>query len=708
MASPWSTSGSASLGVGGFVTLVEGSSFSISGMSGDIIPGLPHGLFIQDTRFLSRIAMRVNGERVEPLAAESQEPFVGVFVARSVPNPGRADSQFLVVRTRYVGNGMREDIEVRNFGEEAAFCDLELLFEADFADLFEVKEARVEKRGPVELADYDNGITFTYRNGRGSRATIVEFDRPARIRGAMATFAVVVPPGESWILSTEVRGVVDDVEIEPLYRSGQPVARSQPSARLTEWRRKLPRFDTEHEPVKLLLQRSCDDLAALRIFDPAHPDRTVVAAGAPWFMTIFGRDSLIASWMAMMIDSDLALGTLETLASVQGTKVDPDTEEEPGRILHEVRFGEAARQSLGGQSRYYGTADATPLFVMMVGELSRWGNKREQVDALLPAADGALDWVRNYGDRDGDGYVEYQRYTDRGLRNQGWKDSFDAVRFSDGRLAEPPIALAEVQGYVYAALIARAHCASERGDRPLAEQLRTEAATLKANFNRDFWIEEKAYYAMALDRDKKPVDAVTSNIGHCLWTGIIDEEKAHLVAKHLMSEAMFTGWGVRTLADSMRGFNPLSYHNGSVWPHDNAIAAAGLMRYGFVHEAARLIEAQLAAAEHFEWRLPELFAGLPRDGFPFPVRYPTACSPQAWAAGSPLLILRTLLRFEPDLRNGNLHIAPILPEWMGRLRVDKIPLLAGHLSIEVEDDRLQVLEAPEGVDIVSEPRRATT
>jgi glycogen debranching enzyme len=478
--------------------------------------------------------------------------------------------------------------------------------------------------------------------------------------------------------------------------------------RLETWRRRLPVLTTGHDGFRSLLERSTEDLAALRIFDPEHPDRAVVAAGAPWFMTLFGRDSLLTSWMAMLADSDLALGTLQTLARFQGTQTNPITEEEPGRILHEMRFGESAELSLGGGRIYYGTADATPLFVMLLGELARWATNREEVDALIPAADRALEWIEKWGDRDGDGYVEYQRTTDRGLQNQGWKDSWDAVRFADGTLAQAPIALCEVQGYVYAALRARSHIATEHGDLDLAESLRRRAAELKKAFNRDFWLDEHGWFAMGLDRDKRPIDALASNMGHCLWTGIVDVDKAAAVAKHLMSDACFSGWGIRTLADTMAGYNPISYHNGSVWPHDNAICAAGLMRYGFVDEAQRVMEGQLAAGAHFGNRMPELFSGLAREHVPFPVSYPTSCAPQAWAAASPLLLLRTMLRFEPDIRNEELHIAPAVPSWIGSLRLEQIPLMGGHLSIEVEGDRLRTLAVPRGLTIVRTPRRPTS
>jgi glycogen debranching enzyme len=413
--------------------------------------------------------------------------------------------------------------------------------------------------------------------------------------------------------------------------------------------------------------------------------------------------------MTMLVDSDLALGTLQTLARFQGADVNPITEEEPGRILHEMRFGETASLTLGGGRVYYGTADATPLFVMVLGELSRWGNTRDEVDALLPAADRALDWITNYGDKDGDGYVEYQRTSDRGLQNQGWKDSWDSMRYLDGSLAPPPIALCEVQGYVYAALVARSHCATEAGDHELAESLRARARELKARFNRDFWVDtaEGGYFAMGLDRDKRPIDGLGSNMAHCLWTGIVDEERAPFVARRLLSEEMFSGWGIRTLSARNGGYNPISYHCGSVWPHDNAIAAAGLMRYGFVEESHRVMEGLVRASPWFGNLLPELFAGLGSDSFEFPVSYPTSCSPQAWAAASPLLFLRTMLRFEPDVRSSKLHLAPAIPDWIGRLRLERVPLMGGDLTVEVEGETVHALEVPAGLDIVSEARPAT-
>jgi glycogen debranching enzyme len=467
-------------------------------------------------------------------------------------------------------------------------------------------------------------------------------------------------------------------------------------------------LETEHEGLRMVIERSAEDLGALRIFDPDYPERTVVAAGAPWFMTLFGRDSLITAWMALLVDPDLALGVLQTLARFQGKDVNPRNEEEPGRILHEMRFGDASSLSLGGGKVYYGTVDATPLFVMLLGELRRWGLAKEVVDQLLPHADRAIDWIQQFGDRDGDGYVEYQRPSDRGLQNQGWKDSGDGIRFADGTLPQTPIALCEVQGYVYSAYLARAYFASEQGDQETSTRLRQQAADLRANFNRDFWVEEHGWLAMGLDRDKKPIDALASNMGHCLWTGILDADKAQLVAKRLLSHDMFSGWGIRTLSTSMHGYNPISYHCGSVWPHDNAIIAAGLMRYGFVREAQRVIMGMLDAAVDQGGRLPELFSGLDRLELPSVVGYPTSCSPQAWAAAAPLLMLRTMLRLDPWVPRGKVWLHPALPEQIGRLRVDRIPLAGSRVSVDVEGDKASVSGLPVELELVDAPRHPLT
>ena len=385
MSVPWTMTASATLGGdGGVVTLVEGPAFAISLPSGDMLPGFPHGVFFRDTRFLSELRLRVNGQWPEPLAATTIDPFSAAFVLRDQPQAGLADSHLMVFRNRYVGRGMREDITLRNYGLEPAFCALEFLIDADFADLFEVKESRIEKVGDLSASAEGSRLSWTYRRGRFTRGAHLDFSVEPQLSTKHAVFEVIVPATGQWSVCLQLTPVIDDEEVTPRYLCGRPVERATPVERLEKWRRNLPSITSDHDSFGALLDQSTEDLAALRLFDPDHPDRTVIAAGAPWFMTLFGRDSLITSWMTMMIDSDLALGTLQTLARFQGVDVNPITEEEPGRILHEMRFGESSELSLGGGRVYYGSVDATPLFVMLLGELQRWGNRREEVDALLP------------------------------------------------------------------------------------------------------------------------------------------------------------------------------------------------------------------------------------------------------------------------------------------------------------------------------------
>jgi glycogen debranching enzyme len=722
MADPWNYAGPVSQldSTAGAVTLVDESTFAISGSAGDIVAGVAQGLFFRDTRILSRFEVSVDGARTEPLAAVTDDPFSAVFVSRLPPAPGRADSTLMVFRSRYVGQGMREDLAIRNFADEPASCTVEVATAADFADLFAVKEGRVDPDAPTgspaTSVNHEDGgarttVAHLVNRGGVARGVEIRFHGAATVTEHVATFEVAVPARSEWSTCIEFAPVVEETAIDPRYCCGEPVDRATPSERLAQWRRRVPQVETDHPGLKEVIARSSEDLGALRIFDPDYPERVVVAAGAPWFMTVFGRDSLLTAWMALLVDPDLARGVLQTLARFQGTDVDPRHEEEPGRILHEMRFGDAASLSLGGGSIYYGSADSTPLFVMLLGEMRRWGVAREMVDELLPNAARAIEWIEHFGDADGDGYVEYQRATDRGLANQGWKDSWDGIRYADGTVAQAPIALCEVQAYTYGAYLASAHFAFEVGDTATYDRFRAKATQLKAAFNRDFWLEDKGWYAVGLDADKRPIDSLTSNIGHCLWTGIVDEDKAHRVAQHLLSPAMFSGWGVRTLSATGGGYNPISYHCGSVWPHDTAIVAAGLARYGYDAAAQKLIFGLFDVARSQGGRLPELFSGLDRGELSVPVGYPTSCSPQAWAAASPLLCLRTLLRLDPWIPYGKTWLSPNLPESIGYLKVEGIPLAGSRVTIEVGSSvpgGVSVVGLPAHIELIREPRRPST
>ncbi|CAB4946424.1 unannotated protein [freshwater metagenome] len=697
-------------------TVIEGSSFCISASTGNIIPGAPMGLFVRDTRIVSEWLLEVDGERLEPLSVTSPNPFRAQFVTRSHPRPGLADSTVLVVREREVSEGMRERISVHNLGREAAGITISLRVAADFADLFEVKEQRLRPHtgitsrvtdGALELRQSRRGHSRGVRILAGPATSTTDSAESEAIEADLSpghvSWHLAVPARTEWSCTVIVEASIDDVRLLPLGHDGIEQSALAADRRAQEWLAGASVLTTPDASLTRTLQCSIADLGSLRIFDAEHPDRAVVAAGAPWFMTLFGRDSLIASWMLLLLDYRLALGTLQALAADQGRRVNPLSEEQPGRILHEMRFGRSSTVRGGGHV-YYGSIDSTPLFVMLLGELRRWGLSTSEVQALLPAADRALEWMTASGDRDGDGFLEYERATDRGLRNQGWKDSFDGVNFADGRLADAPIALCEVQGYAYAAYVARAHFARDAGDMALSERWAQRAADLKVAFNEKFWLPDRGWYAIGLDRDKRPIDALASNMAHCLWTGIVDEDKAADVAAHLVGPDLFSGWGIRTLGRSMGAFNPMSYHNGSVWPHDNAIAVAGLVRYGFTAEAQLVASAILEAADHFGGRLPELFCGFDRADFDLPVPYPTSGSPQAWAAAAPILMLRSLLQFDPGISRGDVRLTPVLPAKYLPFRLDNVGLAGTRVAIEVTTSTSSIEGLPEDVTTIHEPR----
>ncbi|MGQ0615422.1 MAG: amylo-alpha-1,6-glucosidase [Acidimicrobiia bacterium] len=692
-----------SQGAVGAVTLLDGACFCISSRRGDIVPGGTEGLYLLDTRLLSELVLLVDGRPPDLLDAVQEDPFAATFVLACLPPDGGDETAALVIeRHRRIGQGMREDIVVRNLTDEATYCRLELHVATDLAEVGGVRAGRARAVPDITATVHADGLDLIGGRGRRRGVRVVA---PGAVAGSSGVlrFESIVPARQTWTACAEVVPVIDGEQLEPRHRCGQALEPGGPSERLERWRRTMPVIETESAALDDMLRCSADDLGALRVFDPDVPERVVVAAGAPWSMSLLGRDALLTSWMALLVDPELALGTLETLARFQGADVDPRTEEEPGRILRELPFG-AGGASFDRGRVTWGAVDTTPLFVMLLGELRRWGLAPEPVERLLPHADRALGWVLDYGDRDGDGYVEYQRPTDRGRLHQGWKDAPGGVRAADGSSPSPPIALAEVQGYVYAAFVARHHFAREAGDDAGAEAWRARADDLRKRFNRDFWLERDQFVALGLDSQKRPIDAICSNAGHCLWTGILDEDKAALVARRLMAPDMFTGWGVRTLSSSMVGYNPVSFQHGSVWPHDNALVAAGLMRYGFVDDAQRIVLAMIDAATARGGRLPELFAGFPRDDVAHPVRCPTSCSPQAWSAAAPLSFLRTLLRFEPWVPAGKLWLAPVLPPELGRLRIEGVPLLGGRITLDVEDEAAKIEGLAADVELITTPR----
>ena len=689
--SPWTFNATSisNSDTGSPVTLVDGSTFAVSDRAGDIVGSDSQGLYLSDTRILDRLVLTIDGSRIEALSVIPNGPFSATFVGRTPPAAGRADSALSVIRRRHVGRGIRDDLEIRNHGNEPVSVRVEIDAGADFASLFDVKSGKGARHERASLCQTSKGTSFSSPDG--VFVTDLRHDpAPTRPNG----WDVVVPSRGRWRLCTEISAQIGETRVGLSYRCGDPVAEAIPVKRLHQWRNDAPLVSALDPRIERAVQQAIEDLGALRIFDPDHPDRVVVAAGAPWFMTLFGRDSILTAWMALLVDHDLARGVLRSLAELQGQTDNPTTEEQPGKILHEVRFDPATARSLGGHNIYYGTADATPLFVMLLAEYWRWTGDRDLVTDLLPHADRAIEWIWASGDRDDDGFVEYERANPTGLENQGWKDSWDGIRHHDGTVAETPIALCEVQAYVYGALIGRAELADALDDQPTAQRCRTQAADLKTRFNKKFWMADAGTYAVGLDARKRQIASSTSNPGHCLWTGIADSRFTERIAKSLTSPELASGWGIRTLSSDNPAYNPLSYHCGSVWPHDTAIAVAGLARYGHHQAAADLSEDLLQASGFTGGRLPELFAGFGSDDLAAPIPYPSSCSPQAWAAAAPLLLIRSLLGLDPDIPNGRIRMRSGTSQTLAGFRADGVPLAGQRVSITATDGRLGVEGLP--------------
>jgi glycogen debranching enzyme len=672
------------------VSVLEGNTFVVGRRNGDVDagPGEPHGLFHRDTRHLSRWLLTIDGQTLGPLSTDDTKSFSARFFL--VPGTGSeyTDATLSVIRRRVVGDGFFEELSVLNHGTEPIQPEIAIAFDADFADLFEVKDATIEKPGKTFNRVDDDMVVLGYERAGYIRETWIRpHDKDVEILDGRIVFRPTIAPQGSWSTWIEVVAAVDGTPTghERTRYSPSDDSRSRPASQaelgthptVLELLALAPKLETDWDPLKLTYARSLVDLAALRFYPREGSNVAVPAAGLPWFQTLFGRDSLITSYQSLHIVPELAANTLDVLSSLQGTRRDDFRDEEPGKILHELRFGELTAFEERPHSPYYGSADSTMLFLILLDEYERFTGDTERVRRLEPSARAALAWIDEYGDRDGDGYVEYERRnTESGLENQCWKDSWNSILFADGTLAKLPRATCELQGYVYDARLRSARLAREVwNDEALAQKLEHQADELKQSFNEDFWLDGRGYYALALDGDKKPVDALTSNIGQLLWSGIVDDDRVEEVVAHLLGPRLFSGWGVRTMAEGDGGYNPIGYHQGTVWPHDNSLIAAGLRRYGYHDEAATIAFAILEAAQYFLGRLPETFAGYERSLTDYPVEYPTACSPQAWATGAPLLLLRTLLGLEA--RDGAIEQHAVLPERIGSLALNGLPGPAG-------------------------------
>ena len=680
------------------LTILEGSTFCVSDERGDIVEPTM-GLFAHDTRFLSRWALTINGARPLILSSRKVEYYSAAFFLRNPVVGGLEHDEISIARERFIGDAMQELLVVSNHAPRRVAFDLSLEMGNDFADIFAVKaydfslgDPAHAKPLPAPVAPVydaeDNQFVFAVSDNGFHGLTQVVLSERGETDGSKVTYRVELGPREAWRLRVDVIPAPDGHRTAVQFaerRFGEELARVRAS--LAAWRLRVPQLRGSWDDLAHSFRQSVADLSSLRMDEDPRLPGQLPAAGMPWFMTVFGRDTLITCLQTLLFGPELAQNALHVLAELQA----PEADAEPGKIVHEVRHGKGAEAWF---PRYFGTVDATPLYLILLSEVWRWTDDAGLVRDLRGPALRALEWIDRYGDRDGDGFVEYERRSSRGLVNQSWKDSGDSQLFHDGHMAATPIAPCEVQGYVYDAKLRLAQLAREVWrERELADRLEREAEELRRRFDEAFWCEARGgYYALALDADKQRVDSLTSNIGHLLWSGIVPPERVDAIVDQLMGEELWSGWGVRTMSSGDAGFNPLAYHNGTVWPHDNSLIAWGLARYGRWPEAQRIVRRLLNASSYFDHQLPEVFAGFTRTETPFPIPYPTAARPQAWAAGAPVLMLQLLLGLQPDRRRHVLGtIAPEdIPSWAGSLRLTGVRAFDQGWDVQLSDGRVTI------------------
>lgn len=657
-------------------TLKQGDTFLVCDTMGDIgvSAGGPDGLFNNDTRFVSRLELLING--IQPLLLGSSIRDDNVSLSVDLTNADiyrdghvvLARDTIHIVRTTFIwGDVAHQRIHVANHGEALVTFTLSVSYSCDFSDLFEARGLARTKRGIMLPTSIEGGrIRCAYRGlDDRERSTELCFEpTPDRVTETSCTYSLALASGaeQTLFFSAACYGKT----------AAKPMTFFKGFMDANRYEKKVTRdvvtVDTSNEIFNEIMCRSTADLYMLIT---STPQGLYPYAGIPWYSTTFGRDGLITAIEMLWIDPTVARGTLQRLAHFQAIGFDAPSDAEPGKIVHEMRGGEMAELREIPFGLYYGSIDVTPLFVILANlYLSRTGDVAF-IRELWPSIEGALDWMDRSGDRDGDGFIEYFRATDTGLQNQGWKDSFDSVFHADGRLAEGAIALVEVQAYAFAAKRGAAQCARVLGMRERGAALDEQATRLAERFEEAFWCEEIATYAIALDGEKKPCRVRTSNAGHVLWTGIARADRAKHVADGLVSPAFFSGWGIRTVADTEPRYNPMSYHDGSVWPHDNSLIALGMARYGFADQAGRVFDGLFATASYMELRrLPELFCGFRRRRGAAPTLYPVACSPQAWAAASPFLLLQATLGLEFDPEKAAICFRnPRLPTFLDQITI---------------------------------------
>jgi len=684
------------------LTLIDGKTFLSTRTSGDIAPaGAPDiGFFHDDTRFLSMMELRVGGLRTALLSSNTEKTFLSqielttsnVHLRESLDLP---DNTIHIRREQMISDDVLfERVSFSNFNLQAVQFKVEMEFDADFVDVFQVRGMVRDAHGQYyQPVTTQASIGFYYQGlDNVMRHTLVEFDPPpARIEGQIAQWELDLPPLQQVDFHITITPMVQG-KAKSSRDEHRLMPRPKPSGdfnshlrqrreAFAEWEAKATHFRSSNDVFDATLRTAVSDFHALQI--PEGKEH-IIAAGIPWFATMFGRDSIIAAYQSLALNPQLAAATLRILARYQGTKYDDWHDEEPGKILHEYRQGEMTRAGEMPFGPYYGSIDATPLFLILLSETWNWTGDHELVEDLLPAAYKALDWIDKYGDLDGDGFVEYLRRSKRGLTNQGWKDSWDANIHRNGTVASPPIALVEVQGYVYDAKYRMSSLLRTFGDSERADKLKKDASDLAKRFEKTYWMPDCGFYAMALDAEKKPLQVISSNPGHLLFTRIIGRERAKAVTNRLMRADMFSGWGWRTMSCDEKTFNPLSYHRGSVWPHDNSLIAHGMALNEFREPVKRVFTTLAHAALTFrDYRLPELFCGVQRGEHDVPVHYPVSCSPQAWASGALFLILASLLGIRPSAPKKVLNIVnPMLPEWLDHLHLRNLRVGATRVGLD--------------------------
>jgi glycogen debranching enzyme len=662
--------------------ILWGSGVALScGQDGQIQAEALHGLFAGDTRVLSTYQLLVSGQTWNVLGHSRTGHGTARWEyqnrkLRDAAGEIEAGTLLLTLRRR-VDGALHDDLHLQSFANRPVTIQCTLQLDADFADIFEVKNQSLPPRMAIRRAVRRNCVLLSYERAGFRRGIEIDL-QPSHARpvfvGTRVVFEVQLSPGASWTCCLEARPQIDGQILQfvgdPHQSEADPIPDTQKLSIRTDPLLEQP------------FTQSRADLHALTLAQEKHPH--VIAAGIPWFLTLFGRDSLVPALMTGLDGAWSARGALSALEPLQAKQRDDWRDAEPGKLPHEVRRGElASRNRIPFAPAYYGTHDTPALYCLTLWHAWRWTGDEQLLAAHLPTARAALRWCDEDGDRDGDGLLEYATRSRQGYYNQSWKDAGDAVVHADGRLAELPLATIEMQGYLFAARLAMAELLVAQGEHTEAEQLRREAERLRCLVEERYWLDEAGFYAFALDGQKRQVAGIASNPGHLLWCGLPDPKRANEVAKRLLQSDLFSGWGLRTLSSSNPAYNPLSYQRGSVWPHDTMLAAAGLWRYGSYEEACTLIRAILEAASAFEEaRLPELFCGLPRS-YDLPVPYAQANIPQAWAAAAPILAAQLFLGLLPDAPRGRCFVSPWLPEWLPRLELRGISIGQGYLDITV-------------------------